>query len=68
MVGQEEVEVEIKAKTAIAHPAARTVAEFCIVQIRSASEMGNTKTTLHTLVLLRQVIMAFPKKQVKVCI
>lgn len=47
------------------HPEAGAVAEFCISQLRASSEMGNPKTTLHTLVLLRQVIMAFPRKQLK---
>ncbi|XP_045596456.2 RRP12-like protein [Procambarus clarkii] len=47
------------------HPGAGAVAEFCISQLRAAVEMGNTKTTLHILVLLRQVIMAFPRKQLK---
>lgn len=67
MVGQSEVESIDPTKTVwTGHPAAGPVAEFCIHQIRSASEMGNTKTTLHTLVLLRQVIMCFPRKQLKV--
>ncbi|KAG7165273.1 RRP12-like protein [Homarus americanus] len=47
------------------HPAAGAVAEFCVSQLRDSSEMGNAKTTLHFLVFLRQVIMAFPKKQLK---
>lgn len=48
------------------HPAAGEVAEFCNTQLRASSEMGNTKTTLHLLVLLRQVIASFPRKQLKV--
>ncbi|XP_037791413.1 RRP12-like protein [Penaeus monodon] len=48
------------------HPAAGEVAEFCNAQLRASSEMGNTKTTLHLLVLLRQVIASFPRKQLKV--
>ncbi|XP_042866976.1 RRP12-like protein [Penaeus japonicus] len=52
-------------KENVLHPAAGEVAEFCNAQLRAASEMGNTKTTLHLLVLLRQVIALFPKKQLK---
>ncbi|XP_076034709.1 RRP12-like protein [Oratosquilla oratoria] len=48
------------------HPASSNSAEFCIAQLRSSSEMGHTKTMLHILVLLRQIITTFPKKQLKV--
>lgn len=54
-----------KSKSAILHPAAKFVAEFCVSQLRSSSEMGNTKATLHTLVLIRQIIAHFPKKEIK---
>lgn len=47
------------------HPGAGSVAEFCVSQLRASSEMGDTKTALYTLVLLRQVIMTFPRKQLK---
>ncbi|XP_050702743.1 RRP12-like protein [Eriocheir sinensis] len=47
------------------HPAAGAAAEFCLVNLRAATELGNTKTALHTLVLLRQVIASLPRKQLK---
>lgn len=55
-----------KSKSGIIHPAAKFVAEFCVSQLRSSSEMGNTKATLHTLVLIRQIVAHFPKKEIKV--
>ncbi|XP_066963061.1 RRP12-like protein [Macrobrachium rosenbergii] len=55
----------VKSEEKISHPGSLPVGEFCVSQLRAASEMGNTKTTLHILVFLRQVIMTFPKKTMK---
>ncbi|XP_068203114.1 RRP12-like protein [Palaemon carinicauda] len=55
----------VKSTEKISHPGALPIGEFCVSQLRAASEMGNTKTTLHILVFLRQVIMTFPKKTMK---
>lgn len=49
------------------HPAASIAAEFCVHQIeKNGSLSSSATTTLHILGLLKDIMMTFPKKHVKV--
>ncbi|XP_049862058.1 RRP12-like protein [Schistocerca gregaria] len=47
------------------HPAAKHVAKFCNTQMETSGSLGGSTTTLHVLNLLKDIIFAFPKAQVK---